>query len=214
MLHLLVERGADLNAPVHEQTMLLQAVGRRDHQAVRTLLEVGADPNADRGKTALHTAATLGDAELVRALLEAGADPYAVDLDGRTALDLATFHRHGDVAHVLQNTPLVPGGGGGYAASPAVPPAAMPQAPAAFPQASPEPGTVPVPPAPLPVFETMVIPPPDPPAAQPPSAQPVQPPSAQPVQPPSAQAPAWTPPTTDVDAFTIPLPGQAKKPGS
>lgn len=223
MVQLLVGRGADLNALVHEHTILHQAVGRRDHRAVATLLEAGADPNADRGKTALHTAATLGDTELVRILLEYGADPYAVDIDGRTAIDLASFHRQGDAFALLQGgvprrpAPIrqpartaaaAPAEQPGFSIPP--PPAPPAPAPGSYVPASP-------PPPPSPVFETMVIPPPEPPEVVSPAAAAYRDMGygdvATPI--PSPEEPRIPPPSfpmaPSVDSFTIPLPDHGKK---
>jgi ankyrin repeat protein len=64
---LLLERGADLEAPARNEQFALEA-------------------------RPLHEAAQHGDAELVRLLLERGADPAAKLDDGRTPVDLAAGH--------------------------------------------------------------------------------------------------------------------------
>ena len=43
----------------------------------------------EKGMIVLSTAVADGSSELVRLLLEAGADPWAVNVNGKTALDLA-----------------------------------------------------------------------------------------------------------------------------
>ncbi len=158
MVNLLLERGADLHAMVHQQTLLFIAVSNRDLDAAKLLLEVGADPNADRGRTALHAAAALGAADFTRLLLSYGADVHAVDADGRTPLALAQFHKRVEVVEVLER----PTGGGEEGAPappvPAPPPvSAVPAAPAPDPRslvtqpigkiAKPPSGAAPMPPA-------------------------------------------------------------------
>ena len=61
---------AAVNAPVSDATMV------RNVEAVRSLLEEGADVNASQGDgmTALHWAAEHGDVKMVTMLLGAGAD--------------------------------------------------------------------------------------------------------------------------------------------
>jgi ankyrin repeat protein len=149
---------------------------------------------------------------MIRILLESGADPYAVDLDGRTALDLATFHRHGEAIELLQGAP------------PARP--AAPQAPAfasTFEPPPPPPRAAASPAAPVfetpvfetpvfetpvfetPVFETIVIPPPDPPEVVSPVVAANVPVPEEPRVPPLS---SWAP---SADSFTIPLPDHLKK---
>ena len=52
------------------------------------------------GKTALHWAATGGHKEVVQFLLDSKADVHAKDNDGKTPLDLASFHK--DIADLLR----------------------------------------------------------------------------------------------------------------
>lgn len=60
-------------------------------EAARMLLDAGADPNLrdERGRTALHGAASQGMNEMVKLLVARGADPRAADGAGRTPLDYA-----------------------------------------------------------------------------------------------------------------------------
>ncbi|MCA1959573.1 MAG: ankyrin repeat domain-containing protein [Desulfomonile sp.] len=70
---------------------LIAAVRKRDRNAVRQLLDEGADINApdEDGVTPCMQAAVQGDAELVELLLQRGADVNRKDAMGSTALSLA-----------------------------------------------------------------------------------------------------------------------------
>ncbi|KAK2756499.1 Nuclear factor NF-kappa-B p100 subunit [Arachnomyces sp. PD_36] len=73
------------NTPLH-----LAAKSRRP-EAVRLLLEAGADVSARNidGETALHYSASSPDAEIVKLLLNAGAEIDATDVGGATPLHVA-----------------------------------------------------------------------------------------------------------------------------
>ncbi len=93
MIEALLKGGADANEqlPLGRRPLMLAA--RSGHvDAVRTLLEDGADVNAKedaRGTTALMQAADQGHADVIAVLIEHGADVAAVSKpvlrDGRTA---------------------------------------------------------------------------------------------------------------------------------
>jgi uncharacterized protein len=70
---------------------LHSATASRDHDAVRALLEAGADPNVRQqgGYTPLLQAAHADDPELAELLLAHGADRTAVADDGRDPLAMA-----------------------------------------------------------------------------------------------------------------------------
>ncbi len=114
-LRLLIEKGADVNAragphfnevqfgtltPAREQlaeerrqlnlglTPLMMAADQGNREAVKLLLEKGADVNAATGGgfTALHAAALRDDPEMVRALIEKGAEVNRQDFQGHTPL--------------------------------------------------------------------------------------------------------------------------------
>jgi ankyrin repeat protein len=74
------------------QSEVADAAMNRDTEAVRRLLQDGADVNAGQadGATALHWAAYRGDAVLADLLLDAGADPSAANREGSTPLWLAS----------------------------------------------------------------------------------------------------------------------------
>jgi uncharacterized protein len=103
---LLVEHGADVNAPsknAQRVTPLHAAVARRNVKLVRELLERGADPNAEQagGFTPLHGAAYHGDPEVIEALLGRGADAQKKTTDGKTPADLAREHGNPAIAERL-----------------------------------------------------------------------------------------------------------------
>jgi uncharacterized protein len=75
-------------------------------EAVRVLLEAGADPNPSQDNpmtvAPLHSAAAARDREAVRLLLEAGADPNARQHGGYTALDAARQHEDAEMERLLR----------------------------------------------------------------------------------------------------------------
>lgn len=72
-------------------------------EAVRVLLDAGADPNVPgaEGRTALGVAALLGRQDVVRLLLDRGADPNAAGAKGQTALHAAAEGGHVEIAEAL-----------------------------------------------------------------------------------------------------------------
>ena len=80
------------------------AAQRGDVQAVRSLLQQGADPNAAQsdGLTAMHWAAQRGDVEILEALLYAGATLEPLTrLGSYTPLHLASRSGHGDFVRTI-----------------------------------------------------------------------------------------------------------------
>jgi cytohesin len=65
---------------------------RNPADAVKVLLEAGADPDAKTpdGDTALHLAAFAGKLDIVRTLVEGGADMSVLDAAGKTALQVVS----------------------------------------------------------------------------------------------------------------------------
>ena len=114
-MRLLLERGADVNAPDREgRTALLLAAReaqrnqegqQAQEETVRALLDRKADVNArtKSGYTALILAAMEGRAEIVRLLLAKGADVSArtTDQNKMTALGAATGGKHTEVVGLL-----------------------------------------------------------------------------------------------------------------
>ena len=96
-----------LMAPAHpaaaEDSDLLTAAKRGDHEAIGALIAQGADVDAAQpdGTTALHWAAHRGDLESVRALLDAGADVAAASRYGIVPLWLAAEDGHASVVVAL-----------------------------------------------------------------------------------------------------------------
>eukprot|EP01043_Picozoa_sp_COSAG02_P034021 COSAG02_NODE_2356_length_9072_cov_14.450017_2_plen_391_part_00 len=82
---------------------LIKAAGTGDQDALRELLERGADPDADNEHdwTALHAAATKGHEECVAALVEAGATVDAEDGGCSTPLMAAARGGHVEVTRLL-----------------------------------------------------------------------------------------------------------------
>jgi ankyrin repeat protein len=103
---LLLERGATVGVAARNSMKvqaLHAAVAARNADAVRMLLDRGADPNARQqvGYTPLMGAASAGRADLTDLLLQRGADPSLLSEDGKTAADLARDHGYADLAERL-----------------------------------------------------------------------------------------------------------------
>ena len=90
-------RNAMQNTPLHA------AAAGRSREAVRVLLEHGADVNArqEGGWTGLHAAAQNGDVEMVRLLIASGAHVHGRADNNQTALDLALTKGHQTVVDIL-----------------------------------------------------------------------------------------------------------------
>jgi ankyrin repeat protein len=102
---LLLERGADANAsePFRGQTALMWAAGGGNADAVRALLEHGAqiEARSRTGFTALLFAVRNAQLDALHVLLERGADVNVVAPDGTSALGMAVVNAYYEVAAVL-----------------------------------------------------------------------------------------------------------------
>jgi cytochrome c len=102
---ILIERGADVNAPSKlGDAPLVPAVGKRNIELIKLLLDHGANPNSVIGtETVLHLAVERGCFDCVKALVEAGADVNAVtsNVQYRTPLHIAKLRGLGEVADYL-----------------------------------------------------------------------------------------------------------------
>jgi hypothetical protein len=93
-------------------TPLMEAVLAKDREAVRSLLEQGADPDVhdtDQEWTALHLAARGNDAAIVKLLLDYGAEVDSVDTFGNTPLWRAMFEGADDAIALLLEHGADPG---------------------------------------------------------------------------------------------------------
>jgi ankyrin repeat protein len=99
----LIERGADVNAPAanaQRVAPLHAAAAVQDRATAELLLAHGADPNVKQqlDYTPLHGAASRGDVELATLLLAHGAERDARGTDGLTPADIARKYGHPDFA--------------------------------------------------------------------------------------------------------------------
>lgn len=104
---LLLERGARVTAEeASELLSLWNNHSTTNHRLLVTLLELGAHPEvAMYGRQAIHAVAMRSEGSqaiaAIQALLDAGADINAVDIEGRTALILASSRGKDDIVRFL-----------------------------------------------------------------------------------------------------------------
>ena len=105
-LLLLLEHGAEVR-PKNAESPLISAVRIGSLAKTRVLLEHGADINAIArypylGKTSLMIAVADGKLKIAKLLVEKGADLNLRGEDGRTALSLAIWRQHPQIAKMLR----------------------------------------------------------------------------------------------------------------
>jgi ankyrin repeat protein len=103
-MHWLHFAGAKIDARSNLGSPLFLAASEGKLDAVRYLLDAGANVNASdkQGRTALAEAAYYGHVDVVRELLLQGADINAVSDDG-TALDIAISRKNTEAADLLRH---------------------------------------------------------------------------------------------------------------
>ncbi len=100
----LVEAGLKIKL-VDEEDFLGTAAASGFTEMVRTLLDLGVDPDAREAfsrKTALMLAAEKGRPEITRILLNAGAKVNAKDWQGETAIEKSAYFGHLEVVEILR----------------------------------------------------------------------------------------------------------------
>ena len=100
---ILAAEEAGVRKAQRQDAALIKAAGAGDEDALRELLDQGADPDADNEHdwTALHAAATKGHEECVAVLVEAGATVDAEDGGCSTPLMAAARGGHVEVVRLL-----------------------------------------------------------------------------------------------------------------
>lgn len=103
-----VKKGADVNF-VKQQgwvkvNLLITAVNKKNVDAVKVLLQNGANINWEDGfnTTALMYAASSGNLQIVKLLLDNGADITHKDKQGNDAISAAKEGKHNDVVKLLE----------------------------------------------------------------------------------------------------------------
>jgi hypothetical protein len=93
LVKVLVDYGADVNAiDKYDETPLFRSIRFRKDEVSLYLLNHFSDFSLEhtdhKGQTVLHRACSMGTVSMVILLLERGANPLAVDVEGRTPLDV------------------------------------------------------------------------------------------------------------------------------
>jgi len=103
IFRLLLDRGVEANASDHFTTLLMAVAQQGTPEAVKLLLERGADVNGKNliGDTALMHACISKRVDTAKLLIEHGADVNATGTTGRTALLDACYSRRPDLVAML-----------------------------------------------------------------------------------------------------------------
>eukprot|EP00741_Cyanophora_paradoxa_P005286 tig00000870_g5125.t1 len=102
IIHLLIDRGANLNAKDrYGGTPIIDAIRHQQDEAAGLLIRLGAVPQFDDPAMMLCTAAAAGDLGGLKRLVECGVSPSLQDYDGRSALHLAASNGNRAVAEYL-----------------------------------------------------------------------------------------------------------------
>ncbi|KAJ7284109.1 ankyrin repeat domain-containing protein [Mycena rebaudengoi] len=104
IVHLLIEKGADVNAQGGHLGNALQAASFRGYESiVHLLIEKGADVNAQGGQfgNALQAASCGGHKSTVHFLIEMGANVHAQGGSYGNALQAASYGGHESIVHLL-----------------------------------------------------------------------------------------------------------------
>jgi len=113
LLAFLVEKGADLELPSTNMMRVCPLHSAAAHSdparathVARTLLEAGADPNAQQqgGYTPLHEAVLTDNLELTRLLLNHGANPHVSNDEGDSALQVAHAEKKSALIDLIEKT--------------------------------------------------------------------------------------------------------------
>ena len=105
IIRMLFSAGAvvDVSRPT-DASMLVSAAKHRNLDIFKLLLQQGLDPDGKFGRyqeTPMHRAARNGHDDIVEFLLAQGADPHVLNVQGKTALDLAVAARKTDAIRLL-----------------------------------------------------------------------------------------------------------------
>ena len=108
LVEVLIKAGADINTTSKQKmTALNYAINANNLDAIKLLIEKGADPNTvvnkETGQTLLMRAAENGRNDLVEALIEAGADINTTSKQKMTALNYAINANNDEIIRLLLN---------------------------------------------------------------------------------------------------------------
>lgn len=100
----IIDAGADVNAPASDgRTPIVWASGIGHIPAIKLLLEKGADINYNESGTALMEAVKMGHENTIAYLLNNGADLQAINVNGKTALNIALEKGNENIIELLNS---------------------------------------------------------------------------------------------------------------